>query len=50
MRRCTANVGVLTYEVKPMAYPCSFSGTGVVTLASPALALLWDPKETGPSD
>jgi hypothetical protein len=28
MRRRTANFGVLTYEFKPMAYACSFSGTG----------------------
>ena len=28
MRRRTANAGVLTYEFKPMAYTCGFSGTG----------------------
>jgi hypothetical protein len=28
MRRRTANVGVLSYEFKPMSYTCSFTGTG----------------------
>lgn len=28
MRRRTANVGVLTYEFRPMVYTCSFSGAG----------------------
>lgn len=41
MRRRTANVGVLTYEFRPMVYTCSFSGAGV-----PALLTLAETRST----
>lgn len=41
MRRRTANFGVLTYEFKPMAYTCSFSGVG-----QPAQLILAEARST----
>lgn len=41
MRRRTANVGVLTYEFKPMVYACGFSGAG-----EPALLTLAEVRST----
>ncbi len=41
MSRRTANVGVLTYEFKPMVYSCSFSGAG-----EPALLTLAEARST----
>jgi hypothetical protein len=42
MRRRTANAGLLTYEFRPMAYTCSFSGAG-----EPALLTLGEARSTG---